>query len=178
MSQKISIRTCLKPSGINLPGKLSDRKRYRTVRPEVFNTGDEFFDPFSGIKRILSALKDEGSESEIITDGTAFQDFLFGQTITVYGRVFPTDPTIITVVFTAVCKLDQPTDENIPAIELLTKGNGFFSQFPAQFRGSGPNQCTKIRMGQFFSRNETPGGIQTMFFYRSRFYVHSFLPDK
>ena len=119
MTQKITVGSCLLICTITLLGFFSDRKCQGTVRITFFDPANQSDQFFIGVISVFSSLEYKGPKSQFISFPAADKNILFCQTVTLGIPVAAADPTVIAVIFTVVCKLDQTTHIDFISVYLL-----------------------------------------------------------
>ena len=127
MTQKITVGSCLLICTITLLGFFSNRKCQCTIRINFFDTADQTDQFFICIISVFSPLENKCPKSQFVSLPAAGKNILFCQTVTLGISVAAADSTVIAVIFTVICKLDQTTYIDFISVYLLPH---LICQFP------------------------------------------------
>ena len=97
-------------------GSLADRKGDGTVGELIPDLRDDLTEPVICEVSVLAALQDEGAEAQSVSKIAAGEDVLFRQPVALRVGVAPADAAVVAVVFTVVCKFDQPADVDVMSV--------------------------------------------------------------
>ena len=110
VAQKITVCTGLKVFFIALFRLFTDGKRDGTIGICFANSRHDLADTFIREIRVLTALQNEGAETERISLFAAGKDMLFLQAITLRAAVISADTAVVAVIFAVVRKLYKSAD--------------------------------------------------------------------
>ena len=116
VAEQITVRAGLTEPPVAFAGALADRKGDGAVGKLMSDLRDDLTEPVICEIPVLSALQDEGTEAQSVSKMAAGQDVLFRQPVALRVGVALADAAVVAVVFTVVCKFDQPADVDIVSV--------------------------------------------------------------
>ena len=120
MAQKIAVCPGLPESPVAFHGSFPDGQGHGTFRILFFHATDDLLHPFVGVIGIFPSLQYKCPESQLITIFAASENFFLRQTVTLRIPVIPADPAVITVIFTVIGKLNEPSGVDLIPIIFLS----------------------------------------------------------
>ena len=134
MAEQIPVRAGFIEPPVACAGTLADRKGDGAVGELMPDLRDNLTEPVICEIPVLAALQDEGAEAQPISQVAAGEDVLFCQPVALCVCVAFADAAVVAVVFTVVCKFDQPADVDVMSVMEMAD---IPRQFKKMFRGAG-----------------------------------------